>query len=88
MVAKYKHKRHMIENSIDKKPKGYHIEGSERMSAKVDIKKQLGDYHDLMDDSIYDEIEMEKQMELDYWCYLQERNDPNYVCRCFEKKED
>jgi hypothetical protein len=44
MVAKYKEKRLLIENSIDAKPRrhGYHVEGSERARGKRESRSGRG----------------------------------------------
>lgn len=91
MVARYKvHKQR-----ADKWDDGYYRPFSsdpdsiERQKAKRDVIQGISDNEDLNDLQMKAEIQFEEDMRLDYDCWTRQQADPdNYVCRCFEKKED
>lgn len=88
MVAKYKRKRHIIENNLDAKPKHINLEKSERWAAKKEVQERLAESDYLTLDRLQAAAKQEEEMALDFWCWSMQQADPNYVCRCFEDKEE
>lgn len=78
----------MQENCLDFRPKHINLEKSERWAAKKDVQERLAESDQLMVDRLeMDEREREEE-EAAWQCWLREKADPNYICRCFEKKDN
>ncbi len=81
MVAEYKRRRHLVEKSIDWKPKAYDLEGSEREESKRNVRLELIDLDS--DESIARELWENAMMKQASECYAAEEANPdNYECTC------
>lgn len=89
MVAKYKVKRLAIEMANDSsKHRGGRekVNGAERAYAKKLSEYLVSEYRNSPHQDKEEQFDLD--LELDMWCYEQERGDPSYVCRCFVKKDE
>lgn len=88
MVALYKLKREREMMSKDES-RSLHLEGSERNRGKLEVRQGLKDNEDSNDLLLRMEEQWDADMRLDEECWRRQQADPdNYVCRCFEKKEE
>jgi hypothetical protein len=82
VVAQYKRKRLIEEDSIDK-PAKYVSEGSQRQHGKREAQQGLKDNLDYNDVQIRAEIQWEEEMRRASECWEREKLDPeNYRCTC------
>jgi hypothetical protein len=82
MVAQYKRKRLIEEDSTDK-PAKYISEGSQRQHGKREVDQGMKDNLDYNDRLLRDEIQWEDEMRTASECWEREKLDPeNYRCTC------
>ncbi len=90
MVARYKvHKFRGKWNYDISNAKFSDPDSAERQQAKKDVIQGISDNEDSNDLLLRMEAQEDAEERLDWECWMRQKADPeNYVCRCFEPKEE